>query len=198
MPCGLDSEIRDGTLLTVDRIWQATTSLRADKQLVYLRMEEMVFAALRERWPEPEKQLGLRFAAMTSADYTAYAWLSLFEDKPDDKALAAAQQATLNATSRNYESLLAVACLNAARGNTAEAHQELLDAMSSATLAQPDAGIWYGLGRIFEQYGIIDAASSAYHRTVQMADAADTRSAVPGGGSASTLAHMRLKELTTK
>ena len=53
-------------LVAVDRIWNATPSLRAEKHHVYLRMEELVFVALRKRWPEPEKQLGLRLAAMTS------------------------------------------------------------------------------------------------------------------------------------
>ena len=135
----------------------------------------------------------------TSMDTTMYAWLSLFEDKPDDQALAAAQQAAISAGGRrSYPSLLTVACLQAARGDTAEAHQELLDAMASANITQPDAGIWYGFGRIFEQYGLVDAAVSAYRRTVQMADAAEAGGFAPGGGSASTLARMRLGALEKK
>ncbi len=43
-------------LVTVDRIWHSTGTLRADKQMVYFQMEETVFAALRERWPQPEQQ----------------------------------------------------------------------------------------------------------------------------------------------
>lgn len=134
----------------------------------------------------------------TSADYTMYGWLSLFAAKPDDKALAAAQQATINANGRNYQSLLTAACLDASRGNTAEAHQELLDAMSSAGLTQPDAGVWYGFGRIFEQYGVMDAAVSSYRRTVQMTDSVDKRSLYPGEVDASALARVRLKALSTE
>jgi hypothetical protein len=44
-----------------------------------------------------------------------YAWLSLFEGKPDNRALAAAQQAAMNENNRRYPSLLALACVHAAR-----------------------------------------------------------------------------------
>lgn len=53
-------------LVTVDRIWHSTGTLRADKQMVYVRMEETVFAALRERWPQPEHRGFLRVVAMVS------------------------------------------------------------------------------------------------------------------------------------
>lgn len=53
-------------LVTVDRIWHSTETLRADKQMVYFQMEETVFAALRERWPQPEQQPSLRMVAMVS------------------------------------------------------------------------------------------------------------------------------------
>ena len=135
---------------------------------------------------------------VTSADYTTYAWLAVMEAKPDQKALAAAQQGLESATGRNYQSLLTVACLDAERGNTAEAHQELLDAMASANLSQPDAGIWYGFGRIFEQYGAIDAAVFAYHKAEQMVVDADTRPVVSSIVNPSTSARLRLKALTSK
>ena len=134
---------------------------------------------------------------VTPADYTTYAWLALLEDRPDERALAAAQQGLDSATSRNYQSLLTVACVDAARGNTAEAHQELLDAMSSANLSRPDAGIWYGFGRIFEQYGTIDTAISAYDKAEQMAGEADTRRDVISTLNFATLARTRLKALTS-
>jgi tetratricopeptide (TPR) repeat protein len=124
--------------------------------------------------------------------------LSLFEGRPDQQALAAAQHASMSAMSasgRNYQSLLTLACLNAAQGNTAEAHQELLDAMSSKNLALPDAGIWYGFGRIFEQYGLADAAVSAYHRTLQLSGTPDNQGSNSTQVSAYTLAQMRLAVL---
>ena len=53
-------------LVTVDRIRHSTDTLRADKQMVYFRMEDSVFAALCERWPQPEQRPALRVVAMTS------------------------------------------------------------------------------------------------------------------------------------
>jgi AcrR family transcriptional regulator len=53
-------------LVTVDRIRHSTDTLRADKQMVYFRMEDAVFAALCERWPQPEQRPALRVAAMIS------------------------------------------------------------------------------------------------------------------------------------
>lgn len=53
-------------LVTVDRIRHSTDTLRADKQMVYFRMEDAVFAALCERWPQPEQRPALRVVAMVS------------------------------------------------------------------------------------------------------------------------------------
>jgi tetratricopeptide (TPR) repeat protein len=97
-------------------------------------------------------------------DYNMYAWLSLFDDKVDDQALAAAQQANLLSKNNNYAYLHTLACLDAARGMTAEARQLLLEAMSSGNLEEPNGAIWYGFGRIYEQYGAYDAATKAYQR----------------------------------
>lgn len=134
----------------------------------------------------------------TSADSVMYAWLSLFEGTADNEALAAAQRASLNAGGHDYQALLTVACISAARGNTAEAHQELLDAMSTGNLARPNAGVWYGFGRIFEQYGVVDAALSAYQNAIKMADTGGTHGFGPGGASVLDLAQMRLKALAAK
>ena len=90
--------------------------------------------------------------------------LSLFDDQVDDQALAAAQQANLLSKNDNYAYLHTLACLNAARGETAEARQLLLEAMSSGHLEEPNGAIWYGFGRIYEQYGLYDAAANAYKR----------------------------------
>jgi tetratricopeptide (TPR) repeat protein len=80
----------------------------------------------------------------------------------DDQALAAAQQANLLSKNDSYAYLHTLACLNAARGETAEARQLLLEAMSSGHLEEPNGAIWYGFGRIYEQYGLYDAAANAY------------------------------------
>ena len=97
-------------------------------------------------------------------DYNMYAWLSLFDEQVDDQALEAAQQANLLSKNSNYAYLHTLACLDAARGETAEARQLLLEAMSTGNLEVPNSAIWYGFGRIYEEYGVNDAAAAAYQR----------------------------------
>lgn len=99
-----------------------------------------------------------------SEDYNLYAWLSLFDKTVDDKALDAAQQVNMTTKDSNYSYLHTLACLDAARGNTTEARQLLLEAMKAGHLEEPNAAIWYGFGLIYEQYGVNDAALAAYTR----------------------------------
>lgn len=121
-------------------------------------------------------------------DYNMYAWLSLFDKQVDDQALEAAQQANLLSKNSNYAYLLTLACLDAARGETAEARQLLLEAMSSRGLEEPDSAIWYGFGRIYEQYGVFDAAIAAYQRVEKPDSTIDPMSVF-------ALAQSRLKAL---
>lgn len=130
------------------------------------------------------------------ADYNTDAWLSLFENKVDDQAIAEAQQANLSEKNENYSFLHTLACLNATRGRTAEAHQELLDAMNSGHLDEPNSAIWLGFGLIDEQYGENTAAIAAYQRVTR---SSGTTSAAADLDHASTsiyaLAQIRLKAL---
>jgi AcrR family transcriptional regulator len=50
----------------VDRILNSTEALRARKQAIFIEMENIVFAALYELWPQPEKRTSLRSVAMVS------------------------------------------------------------------------------------------------------------------------------------
>ena len=179
--------------------WRAllTKRLQSQPNDQLLLLEDADEAVAEADYPRARAAYGrLRNGTHAKAnDDTMYAWLSLFEGKPDEEALAAAQRATLNASGQDYTSLLTLACVNAALGNAVEAHQQLLDAMSSANLVQPDPGIWYGFGRIYEQYGIPDAAIAAYKRALQQGQTQDADSLVPGSLSASILADLRLKEL---
>lgn len=109
----------------------------------------------------------------TAEDYNQYAWLSLFVAQVDDDALAAAQQATLLSKNSNSSYLHTLACLDAARGQTAEARQLLLEAMSRGAMEEPNGVIWYGFGRIYEQYGLMDAAARAYRRVSRPEDPTD-------------------------
>lgn len=98
------------------------------------------------------------------ADYNAYAWLSLSMKSVDAQAVQAAEQANLLSRGASFADLDTLACVYAAAGRTTEARQFLLQAMSSANLAEPNGPVWFGFGLIDEQYGVAEAAAAAYQR----------------------------------
>src|SRR6202162_668478 len=52
--------------ISVDRLLRSTEALRARKQAIFIEMEEALFAALRELWPQPQRRTTLRMVAMVS------------------------------------------------------------------------------------------------------------------------------------
>jgi AcrR family transcriptional regulator len=50
--------------IAIDRLMRSTEALRARKQSNYERQEQALFAALAEKWPEPERRFALRVVAM--------------------------------------------------------------------------------------------------------------------------------------
>jgi AcrR family transcriptional regulator len=61
MPC-YDTE----KSVIVDRIFNSSETLRARKQAIYFRMEQIIFEALCELWPQAERRASLRMVAMVS------------------------------------------------------------------------------------------------------------------------------------
>lgn len=51
-------------MIAIDRLMRSSAAVQASKQASYVRHEETLFAALRERWPAPERAVGLRLVAM--------------------------------------------------------------------------------------------------------------------------------------
>lgn len=51
-------------MLVLDRLMRSNPAVQARKQASYVQQEEALFAALRERWPAPERQTALRLVAM--------------------------------------------------------------------------------------------------------------------------------------
>jgi hypothetical protein len=82
-----------------------------------------------------------------------------------------------------------LACAYAEVGKTREAHDALLQTMSAMRLEEPNGLIWYIVGRIAEQYGLNDAAASAYRKVGEP----DSKLALPL--STYSLAQRRLKGL---
>jgi AcrR family transcriptional regulator len=52
--------------IIVDRLLRSTEALRARKQAIFIEMEEALFAAMRELWPQPQRRTILRMVAMVS------------------------------------------------------------------------------------------------------------------------------------
>ncbi len=51
-------------MLAIDRVMRSSEAVQARKQASYIQHERTLFSALRERWPEPERETGLRLIAM--------------------------------------------------------------------------------------------------------------------------------------
>ncbi len=51
-------------MIAIDRLMRSSEAVQARKQASYIQHEKALFAALRERWPKPERETGLRLVAM--------------------------------------------------------------------------------------------------------------------------------------
>jgi tetratricopeptide (TPR) repeat protein len=97
-------------------------------------------------------------------DYNEYAWSAMFDNKIDDEVIKAARQANMLSHNSSFAEMHTLACLYAQQGKTAEARDLLLKAMASSNLAVPNSSVWFGLGIIYEQFGVNDAARDAYNK----------------------------------
>jgi AcrR family transcriptional regulator len=60
-------------MLAIDRLMRGSASVQARKQASYRQQEEALFAALRERWPEPARETRLRMLALVAVGATRLA-----------------------------------------------------------------------------------------------------------------------------
>ena len=51
-------------MIAIDRLMRSSETVQARKQASYVQHERALFEALRERWPAPERETGLRIVAM--------------------------------------------------------------------------------------------------------------------------------------
>jgi tetratricopeptide (TPR) repeat protein len=101
----------------------------------------------------------------TMNDFNQYTWLALFGGgKVSDEDVAILQRAITADRNSSFAEIHTLACLYADQGKTKDARELLLRAMSSGGLDKPDSNIWYGFGRIAEQYGLTDVANLFYTR----------------------------------
>jgi len=51
-------------MIVIDHLMRSSEAVQARKQASYVQQEKALFAALKERWPAPEREIGLRLVAM--------------------------------------------------------------------------------------------------------------------------------------
>lgn len=51
-------------MIAIDRLMRESPAVQARKQASYVEQEKALFAALRDRWPDPARETGLRLVAM--------------------------------------------------------------------------------------------------------------------------------------
>ena len=97
-------------------------------------------------------------------DFNQYTWNALFLGKVGNEDVSLLQRAITEKSDSGYAEIHTLACLEAETGKTKEARELLLRAMDSGGLDEPNEAIWYGFGRIAEEYGLVGAALSLYKR----------------------------------
>jgi tetratricopeptide (TPR) repeat protein len=80
------------------------------------------------------------------------------------ETIDAAQRANELTKNANFGILHTLACLYAEEGKTVQARELLFKAMDAADIEEPNSEVWFGLGKIAEQYGETEAARSMYSR----------------------------------
>lgn len=60
------AEFPSDEMIRIDRLMRSSPSVQARKQASYIEHELALFAALRERWPDPDQELSLRLTALAA------------------------------------------------------------------------------------------------------------------------------------
>lgn len=158
------------TLLRDWKSWEALLTAQIarhpdDEQLLRLKAQEESekgdFAATRATL-----QQIIDAGKGTANDENQIAWSALFDDKVTPEIVKAGQQASMLAPD-SFSVLHTLACVYAAAGKTTEAAGLLQKAMDADNLIEPNPAVWFGLGLIYEQYGVKEAALAAYQKVVR-------------------------------
>ncbi|HEX2835606.1 MAG TPA: DUF3857 domain-containing protein [Thermoanaerobaculia bacterium] len=124
-------------------------------------------------------------ANATASDYNEHAWAAVFAKKEMGTALEHAQHAAGQEPS-SYAILNTLAVVYAEQGNSSEARDTLLKSLEQLDTDELTPSDWYVVGRIAENYGILDAAAEVY-RNIPKPPRPE--------GTTWALAQLRLKEM---
>ena len=101
---------------------------------------------------------------LTARLYNAVAWMYLFKPVVDDAAFEYARKAVNMSNNNNTAILHTLAALYAEFGRCEEARNTLDRVMTLSGSSEPSSDDWYVLGRIAEEYGMIESALYYYKK----------------------------------
>lgn len=96
--------------------------------------------------------------------YNSVAWMDLFKPSQDSKGLEYARTAVNLSESRSMAILHTLASQYAAAGRCKEARNTLDEVIRLSGVDEPSSDDWYVLGRIAEEYGMMDSAMKYYQK----------------------------------
>ncbi len=129
---------------------------------------------------------------LTARLYNAVAWMDLFDPDLDETALEYARQAVTLSNSNNPPILHTLSALYAEFGRCEEARNTLDRVMALSGSSDPSSDDWYVLGRIAEEYGMLDSALFYYEKVEKPESIASQYD------SSYILAERRLKAMSLK
>lgn len=106
----------------------------------------------------------IRKNLLDAGDYNNYAWMGLFRPELTELDFSNARKAASMVNGRRSYILHTIAALYAEAGRCQEARTMLDEEIEITNEAEINSGEWYVLGRIAEEYGIIDFAIEAYNK----------------------------------
>jgi tetratricopeptide (TPR) repeat protein len=98
------------------------------------------------------------------SDMNGVAWAALFTGKVEQADLEAATKSSQLTQNSSPAVLHTLGCVYAEIGKTKEAREVLIQAMDLLGLDELESNYWYAFGRIAEQYGEMEAATSDYNQ----------------------------------
>ena len=105
--------------------------------------------------------------APSASDANTAAWARYVGGKTDEKTLDLARQAVEGTRRSNPAILNTLAVICAELGKNEEAHALVVRSMDLEGLDEPFPGDWLAVGRIRENFGLVDEAVAAYARLAQ-------------------------------
>jgi tetratricopeptide (TPR) repeat protein len=154
----------------VERIATARLSDFPDDDIAIRALQHL--ASIRNQ-PEKADSYSKQLVALgkaTSADLNNMAWNALIRGAVTPEFIEHAQRSLQLAQNRGPAPMHTLASLYAEIGQTAQARDLLIQSIGLRGNEGPESDDWYVLGRIAEQFGVLDTAAEAYAKVEKPTD----------------------------